>query len=189
MISLTDGWGRFISLAVVMPFFVGSQAAHAGDLADVKARGKLIMLSYPVQGNPFIAVDLEVMRQRDLKLMELRKPDEFKGIDVELMNGFAKSLGVELEIHTNLGGWGALLPSLVIRNQGDGYYAWLAKAYLPNPAEFQNAVSSLAFGFSPAYGAFDIASVGVTAAVVVGVGVAWVALPAAGFYALARWRD
>ena len=83
----------------------------------------------------------------------------------------------------------ALLPSLVIRNQGDGYYAWLAKAYLPNPAEFQNAVSSLAFGFSPAYGAFDIASVGVTAAVVVGVGVAWVALPAAGFYALARWRD
>jgi len=33
------------------------------------------------------------------------------------MNGFAKSLGVELEIHTNLGGWGALLPSLV---HGDG---------------------------------------------------------------------
>src|SRR5258707_7134145 len=118
MVSFVDDWkGRYIRLAVVMLFILWSQATYAGDLADVKARGKLIMLSYPVQGNPFIAVDLEVMRQRGLKLMDLRKADEFKGIDVELMNGFAKSLGVELEIHTNLGGWGALLPSLV---HGDG---------------------------------------------------------------------
>jgi|GEM_PF-3985628 len=73
-----DRKGRYIRLAVVILLVLWSQAAHAGDLADVKARGKLIMLSYPVQGNPFISVDLEVMQQRGLKLMDLRKPDEFQ---------------------------------------------------------------------------------------------------------------
>jgi hypothetical protein len=34
------------------------------------------------------------------------------------MNGFAKSVGVELEIHPITGGWGALLPSL-LHDDGD----------------------------------------------------------------------
>jgi ABC-type amino acid transport substrate-binding protein len=76
------------------------------------------MLTYPVQGSHFLSVDLDVMRQRGLKLSDLRKPDEFRGIDLELMNGFAKSLGVELEVHPNTGGWGALLPAL-IHGEGD----------------------------------------------------------------------
>jgi hypothetical protein len=43
MASFVDDWkGRDIKLALVMLFFLCSQAAHAGDLADVKARGKLI---------------------------------------------------------------------------------------------------------------------------------------------------
>lgn len=94
-----------------------AQAAGAGDLADVKARGKLVMLCYPSQNSTFIAADLEVMREKNLKLSELRNPEHFSGLDVELIQGFAKSLGVELEIHPVTTGYDALLPALL---QGEG---------------------------------------------------------------------
>ncbi|HEV3455041.1 MAG TPA: ABC transporter substrate-binding protein [Thermoanaerobaculia bacterium] len=95
-----------------------THAAAAGDLAEVKGRGKLIMLTYPVQGTHFISVNLDVMREQGLKLVELRKPEQFQGIDVELMSGFARSLGVALEIHAVTGGYGALIPALLAR-EGD----------------------------------------------------------------------
>jgi ABC-type amino acid transport substrate-binding protein len=96
----------------------GAAGAPAGDLAAVKARGKLVMLTYPVQGNHFISVNLDAMREQGLKLQELHKPEQFQGIDVELMSGFARSLGVALEIRPILGGYGALIPALLQR-QGD----------------------------------------------------------------------
>jgi glutamine transport system substrate-binding protein len=92
--------------------------AGAGDLADVKARGKLVMLCYPSQNSTFVSADLDVMRERNLKLHELRHPDHFRGLDVELAKGFAKSLGVELEIHPVTTGYDALLPALLQR-EGD----------------------------------------------------------------------
>ena len=94
------------------PGAAGPGATGAGDLAAVKARGTLVMLTYPVQGTHFIAVDLDAARAAGLKLGELRRPKHFKGIDVELMSGFARSLGVALEIHPIAGGYGALLPAL-----------------------------------------------------------------------------
>lgn len=103
----------FLCLALCL-----AQAAGAGDLADVKARGKLVMLCYPTQTNTFISVDLDTMRERNLKLAEMRNPDFFRGLDVELVKGFAKSLGVELEIHAMSSGYEALLPALLQR-QGD----------------------------------------------------------------------
>jgi ABC-type amino acid transport substrate-binding protein len=108
---------RSAALAAVF-FLAAAAAAHAGDLADVKARGKLVMLTYPVQGTHFIAVDLDAMRQSGKTITELRQPRQFRGIDVELLSGFAKSLGVELEIHALTGGYGELLPALE-RRQGD----------------------------------------------------------------------
>jgi ABC-type amino acid transport substrate-binding protein len=75
------------------------------------------MLTYPVQGGFFDSANLDLMRERGLKLGELRKPEEFKGADVELMKGFARSLGVQLEIHAVVDGFGSLLPSLL---QGEG---------------------------------------------------------------------
>lgn len=92
--------------------------AWAGDLADVKARGKLILLCYPSQNSTFVAADLDVMRENNLKLSELRKAEYFKGLDIDLVKGFAKSLGVELEIHPVTSGYGALLPAL-IGHEGD----------------------------------------------------------------------
>jgi ABC-type amino acid transport substrate-binding protein len=94
------------------------QAAAAGDLAEVKARGKLIMLCYPTQDSHFVAADLDVMRAQGLKLGDLRKPEHFKGLEVDLLKGFARSLGVELEIHAMATGYDALLSALAAR-QGD----------------------------------------------------------------------
>lgn len=90
----------------------------AGDLADVKARGKLVAVIFPNQDIPFVQVKLENMRERNLKLTEMRNPDDFQGIDIVLMKGFAKSLGVGLEVHTLNTGFGELVPAL-LRRDGD----------------------------------------------------------------------
>ena len=107
----------FVSLGGVMSASAGDRAA-AGDLAAVKARGKLILLCHPVQDSPFVAVNLDVMRERGLKLDELRKPEEFTGAEVELAKGFAHRLGLGLEIHAIAAGYDALLPALASR-EGD----------------------------------------------------------------------
>ncbi len=93
-------------------------AAHAGDLADVKTRGKLIMLTFPAIEDPFVAVDVEAMRAAGLKLVDMRDPESFHGVDVDLVKGFAQSLGVKLEMRPQTGGYGELLPAL-LGGQGD----------------------------------------------------------------------
>lgn len=93
-------------------------AAQGGDLADVKARGKLIMLTFPAVEDPFVAVDVDAMRTTGLKLADMRDPESFRGVDVELVKGFAQSLGVKLEIRPQTGGYGELLPALR-SGQGD----------------------------------------------------------------------
>jgi polar amino acid transport system substrate-binding protein len=108
--------GLFITFATVLPLLAGP--AVAGDLADVKARGKLILLCYPSQNSTFVSADVDAMREHNLKLAELRNPDHFSGLDVELIKGFAKSLGVALEVHPVTTGYAALLPALV-KGEGD----------------------------------------------------------------------
>jgi len=93
---------------------LASRPADAGDLADVKARGKLVMLTYPVQGGFLDLVHVHRSEPR-LSLEDLHESEPFSGIDVDLANGFAKSLGVELEIHVTAQGFGDLLPALVRR--------------------------------------------------------------------------
>jgi polar amino acid transport system substrate-binding protein len=105
-------------LALAGALLLLARAAGAGDLADVKARGKLILLCYPSQNSTFVAANLDAMREHNLKLAELRNPDYFRGLDIELVKGFAKSLGVELEVHAVTTGYDALLPALVNR-EGD----------------------------------------------------------------------
>jgi ABC-type amino acid transport substrate-binding protein len=106
------------SIPAILGALLLAQTAAAGDLADVKARGKLIMLCYPSQNSTFVAADVEAMREKNLKLAELRSPQYFKGLDVDLVKGFAKTLGVELEIHPVTTGYDALFPALVQR-EGD----------------------------------------------------------------------
>ncbi len=90
----------------------------AGDLADVKARGKLVVVIFPNQDIPFVQVKVDALRERKVKLTEMRDPADFEGIDIVLMQGFAKSLGVGLETHTLTSGFGELVPSL-LRREGD----------------------------------------------------------------------
>lgn len=93
-------------------------AGRASDLADVKARGKLMMLTFPAVEDPFVAVDVEAMRTSGLKLTDMHDPANFSGIDVEVVKGFAQSMGLKLEIVPKTGGYGDLLPALT-HGEGD----------------------------------------------------------------------
>jgi polar amino acid transport system substrate-binding protein len=106
---------RLAGLAMAGVLLLACSAVGAGDLADVKARGKLVMLTYPVQGGFFDLANVDQMREPRFSLEDLHKPEQFSGIDVDLANGFARSLGVGLEIHVTGQGFGDLLPALVRR--------------------------------------------------------------------------
>jgi ABC-type amino acid transport substrate-binding protein len=83
-----------------------SSVSGPGSLAAVKARGKLVMLCFPHQENPFIRVKTEI----DL--------NHYEGIDVEVMEGFARSLGAALEVRQVKPSFAALVPAL-LSGQGD----------------------------------------------------------------------
>ena len=107
---------QILSLACVA--LLPGRFSTAGDLADVKAKGKLVMLTFPAVEDPFVAVDIEAMRSSGLKLADMRDPEAFRGVDVDIVKGFAKSLGVKLEIRPLTGGYGELLPAL-LKSDGD----------------------------------------------------------------------
>jgi ABC-type amino acid transport substrate-binding protein len=113
-------WRRaaFVVVPSLAALIFASSPAAASDLADIKARGKLIMLSFPLVEGAFVTVDVEAMRTLGRKLTEMNDPEHFRGVDVDLMKGFAQSLGVKLEIKPEPGGYEALLPALD-RREGD----------------------------------------------------------------------
>jgi ABC-type amino acid transport substrate-binding protein len=78
-------------------------------VAAIKARGKLVMVCFPHQNNPFIQVDLQAGPMK-----RVGTAADFKGIDVDLMSAFAKSLGVTLEIHPiSAPSYAELIPTLL----------------------------------------------------------------------------
>jgi ABC-type amino acid transport substrate-binding protein len=98
---------RLLALVTLLLISAGAAgAARASSLAEVKARGKLIMLSFPHQESTFIRVKVEV----DLH--------HFDGIDYEIIEGFAKSLGVGFEVHPVKPSFAELIPAL-LRGDGD----------------------------------------------------------------------
>src|SRR5262245_53443312 len=107
---------RRIELSLLLVIL--ASVVNAGDLTDIKARGKMSMLCFAKQDSKFVQARLDVMRQNSLKLTDLRDPDHFKGSDVELMKAFAQSLGVPLEIRSVTTGYDALIPALLNR-EGD----------------------------------------------------------------------
>jgi ABC-type amino acid transport substrate-binding protein len=93
---------RILSLSCLAP--VPGATVHAGDLAEARTRGKLVMLTFPAVEDPFVAIDVEAMRSAGLKLSEMKDPEAFHGIDVDLVKGFALSLGLKLEMRPLTGG-------------------------------------------------------------------------------------
>jgi ABC-type amino acid transport substrate-binding protein len=90
---------KALAAAVLAVSAQTTHAAQASDLASVKARGKLVVGVFATQDDLAVSANLTRMRERGLKLAELRHPDEFTGFDIDLLKGFAESLGVELEFH------------------------------------------------------------------------------------------
>jgi ABC-type amino acid transport substrate-binding protein len=101
---------RIAAVAATLVLSAGlANAQTAGELAGVKGRGKLVMICFPHQDNPFISVNLE---RGPMK--KVGTSDDFRGLDVELMSGFAKSLGVSLEIRpVSKPGYDELIPDLL----------------------------------------------------------------------------
>src|SRR5262245_32942470 len=71
------GFPAFLLLACVVATLAVAPKAFAGDLDDVKARGKLVMLTFPAIEDPFVAVDVEAMRSLGVPLTEIRDPQHF----------------------------------------------------------------------------------------------------------------
>jgi polar amino acid transport system substrate-binding protein len=107
-----------LGLAFLAAFPLVPKLAESGDLADAKERGRLVLLVHPTQDSPFVAANLDAMRDQGLKLVELTRPEQFKGSEIELLQGFARSLGVGLEVRVLVAGYDALLPALE-RREGD----------------------------------------------------------------------
>ncbi len=104
--------------AVAAAMLLVGRRAPASDLEDVKAKGKLVVVTFPLIEDSFMAVEVEAMRQAGLALKDMRDPDHFRGIDLDLVKGFAESLGVKVEIRPELAGYGDLIPALD-RHEGD----------------------------------------------------------------------
>lgn len=88
--------------------------ASESHLERIKARKKLIAITFPQQDNPFTSVNLERGPMKKVGTAE-----DFTGIDIEIMNAFALSIGVVLEIKTvSQPSYGELIPDL-LRGEGD----------------------------------------------------------------------
>lgn len=86
------------------------EAADSSDLADVRRSGKLTMLCWPHQESSFVRRMVDEYGDEGLH--------RFTGIDVEILGGFAKSLGVSLEVRPMTESFAQLIPSLLA---GDGH--------------------------------------------------------------------
>ena len=97
---------RTLFLALPLLFAFGVGLAGATSLAEVKARGKLVMLTFPDMESAFIRVDVD------------KGLDHYTGIDYEILSGFARSQGVALEVRPVKPGFADLVPTL-LRGEGD----------------------------------------------------------------------
>jgi len=93
-------------IGLVSLLFLTGVSAGASSLAEVKSHGKLVMLAFPHQESAFIRVKVEVDLQH------------YDGIDYEILEGFAQSLGVALEVHPVKPAFAELIPAL-LRGDGD----------------------------------------------------------------------
>jgi ABC-type amino acid transport substrate-binding protein len=92
--------------APTAPTKSAAPAVAGSSVAAVKARGKLVMLCFPHQESPFIRVDVELGL------------DHYDGIDYEIMDGFARSLGVALAVRPVKPSFATLVPAL-LAGEGD----------------------------------------------------------------------
>ncbi len=89
-------------------------SGHARDLQEVIDSGKIVMLTFPNQDSAFSSIDIA-----QGPMPATGTASHFLGIDVDLMQAFAESLGVELEIRpVSEPSFSALIPDL-LAGRGD----------------------------------------------------------------------
>jgi ABC-type amino acid transport substrate-binding protein len=100
--------------AIVVVSMLGCWSVAAGDLAEIRERGQLTMITFPHQESRFSRTNLDAG-----PTPELGTADHFVGADVELMSAFADWLGVELAVRrVSEPSYGALIPDL-LAGRGD----------------------------------------------------------------------
>ena len=82
-----------------------SPAGTASDLDEIRRNGKLTMLCWPHQESSFVRRMVAEYGEQGL--------NRFAGIDVEILRGFAESLGVSLEVKPMRQSFAELIPSLL----------------------------------------------------------------------------
>lgn len=88
--------------------------SSARDVQEILASGKLVMLTFPNQESAFTSIDTT-----QGPMPEVGRSGHFLGIDVELVQAFADSMGVDLEIRpVSEPRFAALIPDL-LSNRGD----------------------------------------------------------------------
>ncbi len=107
-------WARSGARVLVLVFAMSVVAPVMAESSAELEDGLLMVIIFPVLGEPFIAPNLEA------GVLPWRGSSEhFQGIDIDLMTGFAAELGVEVEfMRLKEPGFGGLLPALVA-GQGD----------------------------------------------------------------------
>ncbi|MEE8524334.1 MAG: transporter substrate-binding domain-containing protein, partial [Thermoanaerobaculia bacterium] len=88
---------------------IWAPSVQASDLVDVEQRGRLVMLCWPHQESTF------VRRTVELGPEGLHR---FAGIDVDILDAYARHLGVELEVRPMEKSFAELIPSL-LAGKGD----------------------------------------------------------------------
>lgn len=117
-----------LPLLAIAPFILGASAgddhrqaaetfaaANAADhMGAIRARGELVMITFPHQLSSFVRTNLELG-----PTPKLGTPDHFIGIDVDVMVRFAEFLGVRLMVRrVSEPSYAALIPDL-LAGQGD----------------------------------------------------------------------
>jgi polar amino acid transport system substrate-binding protein len=128
-----------LGLGVLLAGAVEAQKG-ASEAQAVKARGKLVVISFPHQDSEFMSVNLDRGPMKKAGGVE-----DFKGLDVDVMAGFASSLGVTLEIRPiQKPGYGELIPALLARD-GDV----IASSFTITPARLEQVDFSIPYFESP----------------------------------------
>ncbi len=135
--------GAWWSVALVLVVLLGvcaSTPLPAGELDSVRARGSLVVVSFPHQDSEFMSVNLDRGPMKKAGGVE-----DFMGLDVDIMAGFAASLGVRLEIRPiQKPGYGELVPALL---EGDGNV--IASSFTITPARLEKVDFSTPYFSSP----------------------------------------
>lgn len=101
----------FIATLLALRFTTCVSASDSAPsaLAAIKVRGALVMVCFPHQDNPFIQVNL-----KKGPMKKIGTAADFKGVDVDLMSEFAKSIGVSLEVRPiSTPSYAELIPALL----------------------------------------------------------------------------